>query len=273
MDNKIYLRQPPGYVWDFVHEVIAGNIPGHRIMEGLGERESIGTTTNGEDICRLNELSSTPASPASHVLIPTPAAAGEQMTIISQSANDSAAGTGIQTVQIDYLDGGGRERTTVETMNGLTGVNLTPNDVSFVQEMGGQTIGSNGVAAGHIRIYQTADPTLVYNMIAAGGNQSLVPHRQVPMGKTLYTHEWIGSEGANKRLTLRMRADCDHHVPPNRQAGVFRFLSSVYCNQSNSGAMPFPYIIPELSIVKCSAWAVAINGEASVYWWGVLVDN
>ncbi len=260
-------------VTDFMLEICKGNIPGHRVMRGLGERESVGITINGEDVTRLNELSNVPAALADHTLVPFPDDAGEQMSVISESAEDNPTGTGTGSIRIEYLDAGGFEQEEVIIMNGTTAVDLVASDARFIQAIHSETLGSGnvtGVTAGHIRIYKTSDATLVYNMIAGGGNMSLLPHRMVPCGKTLHLKEWIVGEGNNKRLTMRLRADC---TPQGvRKPRVFIFKSTIYANQT-TGQIPLGYSIPEFSVVKVTVWASAINGEVSVHWWGILVDK
>ena len=154
-------------------EISRCNVPGVRVMRGMGERNAIGTTTEGEDLWLGNDLSNTPAALASTTFIPSPADAGEQMSVISEHANDASGNTGVQTLTVSYIDAAGAEQTTIVTMNGTTAVPLTPTDVRFVQEMGALTVGSNTVAEGNIRIYKTSDATLVYNMIAIGGEPKL----------------------------------------------------------------------------------------------------
>jgi len=257
---------------DFFLEVRRGNVPGYSILEGLGERDSIGTTAAGEDITRINELSSTPAAPGSHLFIPRPADAGEQMTIISENdADNGGTATGALTVCIKYLDATGNPQTEIVTMNGTTAVNTTATDIRFVQELQVLTVGSNTTAEGHIRIYRFGTNTRVYNMIAAGGNQSLVPHRMVPFGKTFYGHSWTCSEMSNsKRSRVRLRADCSNAVVPVRQADVFLF-KSVMALDGSVGTAPLAFAAPALSVIKASAWAVVSGAEIGVHWWGVLV--
>lgn len=261
---------------DYKLEVLRGNVSGVAIMTGYGERESIGTTSTGEDIWRGNELSSTPSAPASDVLIPTPAAGGEQMTVISESAQDASGGTGASTILITYCDGSGDEQTTPLTLNGQTAVDVTPSDVKFVQSMNVTALGSGNtseVAAGNIRIYRKADDTLVYNMIAAGGNMSLVSHRMVPTGKSLYLMGWhTGEANAQGRLTMRLRSDSSIDSG-TLQTGVFLFRSTAYINRTTTGEISLGFKIPAGATVKASAWAAAINSEASVTWWGYLVDD
>ncbi len=258
---------------DFKRRVQNGEIPGWKFISALGEREG-GSNVVGEDIWRGNDLSSTPAAPASHVVIPAPADAGEQMTVISESAQDGAAGTGAASIGINYLDASGDEQTTTVVLNGTTAVDLTPSDVRFVQDMYVITLGSastNNTAAGNIRIYKKTANTLVYNMIAAGGNKSMVPHRMVPTGKTLLLGGWTPCESQGKRCAIRLRADC---TPDGvRQAQIFLFKAVAYLNQMSAGEMPLSDKIPALSVVKASAFADVTGADTSVTWWGYLVDD
>lgn len=255
-------------------EIAKGNVPGHTIMRGLGERNNVGTTVTGEDLWLGNDLSNTPSAPASTTKIPIPDDAGEQMTIISESdADNGATATGALIIAIQYLDALGDEQSTTVIMNGTTAVDLTPSDVRFVQDMQVLTLGSNDACEGNIRIYKKSDSTLVYSMIAMGGNQSLVPHKMIPAGKTLYLKMWTAAEVRGKRMFIRLRADCNNAAPPIRQQGVYLFKSTLGLNGNPSGNVPLAYVIPELSVVKVSGYAIAIAGEASVHWWGVLVDD
>ncbi len=257
-------------------EISQGLVPGQRIMRGLGEREG-GSNVVGEDIWRGNDLNNTPSALDSHTVIPTPDSAGEQMSVISESAEDNPGGDGAGTIRVSYLDASGTSQSTDVTLNGQGAVALTPSDVRFVQEMYVTSLGSGntpgGTAAGNIRIYRTSDASLVYSMIAANGNMSMVPHKMVPLGKTLHLKMWIPAEAQGKRCAIRLRADCTNDAPPVRQAGVFLFKSVVYLNKTSASAIPLAYSIPALSIVKASAFADQTGADTSVHWWGVLVDN
>ncbi len=251
---------------DPILEIAKGNVAGHAIMVALGERENMGTTATGEDIWRGNELSGSPDDET----MATPDPAGEQMTVISEDAQDTSAGTGVRTLRIHYLDASGDEQTEDVTMNGTTGVNTAASDIRFVNDMYSLTVGSNGVAEDHIKIYETADATHVYNMIAQGGNKSLVPHRMVPSGKTLILKGWHAEEAQNKRCAFRIRSTDMAGV---LLTGVFCFKGVAYMKQSSSGELALNQIVPALSIVKVSAWPDQASSEASCGWWGVLVDD
>ena len=253
---------------NFYFDVSAGNVSGHKIMSAMGERAVMGTTAAGEDVWRGNQLA---AAPTSHTSIPLPADAGEQMSIESEHATDTIAGVGAQIVTIEYLDGSGNEQTTTVELNGTTGVQLTPTDVRFVNDMYVSQAGTNGVAVGNLFIYKTGTAGLVYNMIYEGGNKSLVPHRMVPNNKTLYIEDWNCAETSNKSTIARIRADC---TPAGvRQQGVYLFKGTFFINTFASSRDIVHRKIPELSVLKVSAWSTLGGSNLSINWWGVLVDD
>jgi len=257
------------YSRDFLIEVVKGNIAGHAVFGGMGERLALGTTAAGEDIWRGNELA---AAPTSHVLIPHPADAGEQLSFKSEHATDTIAGVGAQKVTFEYLDASGDQQTVEMDTNGTTEVDLTPANVRFVNDMYVSQVGTNTVAVGNIFVYKKGTAGLVYNMIYEGGNKSLVPHRMVPNGKTLSLESWTCSEKNNKETVIRIRADC---TPAGvRQQDVFLFKCTHFVNQTTGNALPIYAKVPQLSVVKVSAWSVTAGGaDTGICWQGVLSDN
>ncbi len=252
---------------DFIIEVQKGNVPGHSLWKAMGEREDMGTTATGEDIWRGNDL--TPA-PTSHTTIPVPSGSGEQMTLVSESANDTSGGTGIRTVKIHFINSTGVEQNETITMNGTSGVNTTATDIIFINDMYAVTKGSNEVAAGNVKIYKTGTVGLVYNMIALGGNKSLVTNRMVPAGHTLYLRNWHCEEAQGKRVTFRIRST---DMYGELLLGVFCFKDVAYLNKTTSGPLDIFCAIPEYSIIKISGWGDVADAEGSCGWAGILVDN
>jgi len=248
-------------VSDFIELVQAGIISKHQVMKAFGERENVGTTTNGEDVWR-----------GTATTIPTPADAGEQMEVVSTSANDDGnpVGTGIRTLDVHYLDASGNEGSETITMDGTTPVALIETNIRFVQDMHSATVGSNGVAEGDITIYKQGASSTIYSIIETGGNKAIVPHRMVPLGKKLHMRGWHAEEAQGKRGAFRIRStDMEGVLLP----GVFCFKDAVYLSLSTTGELPVFDVIPALSIVKVSIWANVAGGEASCGWWGILVDD
>ncbi len=248
-------------------DIAIGNVTGRTVMNAMGERETMAVVANGEDVWRGNELS---PAPTSTTVIPTPAAAGEQMTVVSESVNDDLVGTGVQKVEIHYIDASGVEQEEILEMDGTTEVDTVATNIRFVNDMYSTQVGSNGVAADHIKIYKKGTVGLVYNMIAQGGNKSLVPHRMVPAGKTLVLKGWQCSEAQGKRVAYRIRSTDMHG---SLISGVFCFKDTCYLNKTTSGVLPLNVAIPALSIVKVSAWSDQAAAEGSCSWHGELVDD
>ncbi len=250
----------------FEEEVSKGNVPGHSIMSAMGEFESGNVDAAGEDVCRWEDVS----GPAR---LPTPNSAGEQFTIKSDSADDTAAGTGVRTLRLHIIRlSDGAEYTEDINMNGTTGVDTVITDGLFVNDMYAFDVGSNGVAEGNITLYKKggAIATDLYNLIALGGNKSLVPHRMVPLGKTLLLKEFSASEAQGKRATFRIRSTDMYGV---LIPGVFCFKGVAYVNKNFSPPVKLNCMVPALSIVKVSHWDDQAGAEGCCNWWGILIDD
>jgi len=255
-----------GTTREFKLEVARGNVSGVTIMSAMGEFESGNIDAAGEDVCRWEDVS----GPAR---LPTPAAAGEQMTVVSSNnADNGATVTGILTARIHYLDNTGAEQTEDITLNGTTPVNTVATDMRFINDFYTLTVGSNGVAEGNISLYKQggAIATDLYNLIAAGGNKSLVPHRMVPLAKKLYLQGWSAMEAQGKRAAFRIRSTDMFGI---LLSGVFCFKDVAYLNGNTSGELCLWQQVPALSIVKVSHWDDVVGAEGSCSWWGFLVDD
>jgi len=240
-------------------QIALGNVTGQRIFNAMGERESMGTTSTGEDIWR-----------GAATTIPTPSAAGEQMTFVSSNdADNGATATGVLTVKMHYLDATGAEQEETITMNGTTEVDTVATDIRFVNDIYSLTVGSNGVAEGNIIVYKKGAAATIYNLIALGGNKSLVPSRMIPLGKTLILKEWHAEEAQARRVNFRIRSTDMYGV---LIPGVFCFKDAIYLKQDSS-SFHLNAKIPALSIIKVSGWASQAGAEGSCGWWGILVDS
>lgn len=251
---------PEPFKMEYYAAVANGDVTGHTIMNAMGERLAMGTTATGEDIWRGTATS-----------VPMIADAGVQLEVVSSDAEDGAGtSTGVLTVRIVYIDASGNQQTEDKTMNGLTGVPLDEANVRFVQDVYALTVGSVGVAVGNITVYLQGAASTVYNMIALGGNKSLVPHRMVPLGKTLILKGWHATEAQGKRVALRIRStDMDGVLIP----GVFCFKDVGFIKATSTGHIPLNIKIPALSIVKVSGWPAVVGAETSCSWWGLLFDE
>lgn len=151
------------------NDIARGYVPGATPFGSFGERELSGATTN-------QIIWSNGAFPAPH-------STGVRMSVVSTSANDSAAGTGIRTLEIHYLDGNLDERVETITMTGTAPVLTVATDIRFINLAHMTTFGSLAVAAGAITFTNGGN---TYAEILAGNPVQISSARMVPRGKVFY---------------------------------------------------------------------------------------
>lgn len=109
-----------------------------------------------------------------------------QRSIVSSSANDTAAGTGARQVTITYLDASGNgPYTETVTLNGTTAVNTTNTNICYIEKMESTSVGSGGINAGIISLKSaTAGGGTTIGTIAVGDILTFWGHHYVPVNKT-----------------------------------------------------------------------------------------
>lgn len=239
-----------------------GLIPGTGCFDSLGERDAVDQKVQGVDVWR-----------GTADFIPEPPDVGEQMSLVSTSANDDKdAGTGVRRVRIEYIDAAGDEQTEDIDLEGLTAVDTVATDIRFVNAIHAIDVGSNGVADGDITIYQFGAPATVYNTIIAGGNMSVTISRMIPAGHSFYLTGWNGtSTTQNKQVTLRIRSTSRNGV---LEPGVYLFIDSATLEVNTySRVFACPVKIPGLAIIKVSAWALQVGTNVSASFDGYLIED
>ena len=133
-----------------------------------------------------------------------PAAVGVQISVVSTSANDSAAGTGIRTLDIHYLDANLAPQVETVTMNGVTPVLTVATNIRFVQCMHMATWGAGEAAAGDITASNSGN---THSYITTGGVRCTSSVRMVPAGKRLIVNEmFAGSVSGTAAAAVIVRA-------------------------------------------------------------------
>jgi len=237
-----------------------GVLVNHSTFRGIGRRASISTAVTGDDI--WEGVSTSLAYPNQTT--------GEQCTLVSTSANDTSAGSGAQQVDVHYLTNTGEEAHEVVTMNGTTPVNTVATNIRFVQHIHTSRVSTLGTtAAGDIKIYSTATPANIFNIIKAGGNVSLGSHRMVPLGKNFYMN-YIKADGVdNKPLSIRLRATCDYDGVLTPNVFIFNEVFELE-NATSYMNLATPRVFPPLCIIKGTAYASSVGGNVSLSYGGWL---
>jgi hypothetical protein len=111
-----------------------------------------------------------------------------QRSFSSNSANDTAAGTGARTVEITYFDQNmAGPYTETITMNGTSWVNTTATNICFIQHVVVKTAGSGGTNAGILTLRSTTGGggnTIM--TVQAGDSQWISAHHYIAAGKNLF---------------------------------------------------------------------------------------
>ena len=179
-------------VTDLVRAASRGQITGMSVFHRFGQNPDIDTGTAPEDI----------EYGGGTVTLPTSAA---QVTAVSGSADDTAAGTGARTVTITYLDASYVEQTETIALNGTSNVTTTGNAIRFVRAFVA-TAGSGGENAGALTFTIGGD---LQATIGAGLNQTFTTHYTVPASSkaSFLYYECAQSGGASDTVLDFLRRD------------------------------------------------------------------
>ena len=171
--------KPVSLVEQTLYDVARGKLAGASNLASYGELTTAGAVTDH----LVWPLAGTPD-------LAVPASPGVQMAVVSSSASDAAAGTGIRTVNVIYLDVDLAQQTEIVTLNGATPVNMVATDVRFIQCMHLATAGSGKKAAGNI---SATNGGTTYSYIPTGKRRCSSGTRRVPAGKRLIITSLYGS--------------------------------------------------------------------------------
>jgi hypothetical protein len=187
-------------------------------------------------------------------LMNTPTA-GQTLYLRSSSASDAAAGTGVRTVRIVYLDAAGVQQVRTDTLTGTTPVSIGTG-YSFIQWMESEAIGSTGVAAGTISLSSTNGvPTVAttFDQIAPGGGRSLSGRYKIPTAHSGYMISWAAN-AINNTMDVRLRADVFADDRTTLANGAYHFQDRLFLGaNTNDGASGGWLKYPAGSTIKIAA--------------------
>lgn len=172
-------------------DIASGKYTGYSIVNKAGYNPDIDIATVPEDIWE-----------AGGVYTGFPQNAGETITVVSSSANDTAAGTGARTMRITGLDANYDVQTEDFILNGttpVTGVKI----FSRVHTANVLTSGSSNTAfnAGTISVYHTTTTANVFLSMRVGSNQTNCSAYTIPAGYTGYVKQIFCKVGAASTAT------------------------------------------------------------------------
>lgn len=179
----------------------------------------------------------------------------ENLEVVSSNAQDSAAGTGVRSIRIVYLDtSNSLAQTPPIILNGLTAVALAPKAKAILW-MQGTTGGSSGVAAGNIILRVVGGVT--HEQITAGDNRSFSARFVVPLGFTAYIARWQNTSIGSATQDARLRAQVNEYDRTLNDLYVVQDHAFVGVNQGATNEIPW-LRFPALCKIKVSTISSAV---------------
>ena len=204
-------------------------------------------------------------------LLPYPSNA-LQLSVSSDNANDTSAGTGARTVYLEGLDANHNTISEVVTLNGQTAVTTTRSYL-HINNCYVLTAGSGNSAAGTIYfgtgVVTAGVPATVYDVIQFDYNARVTGSYTVPAGYTAYVSQGLFSSGQSSGsgpVTGRLMTRGTNN----------RRLTAAVTTVNNGAAdysFEYPIVIPEKTTVEAQAVGAATNNACTSMFVLVLIKN
>lgn len=189
----------------------------------------------------------------------------EPLELVSSSAQDAPAGSGIQSVRVTYIDATNNiVESAAIVLNGTTPVaaGFTAVEPLWMDSTAAGSGGTgNTVAAGNIRL-RVVSGSVECEQISAGGNKSLSGRFMVPTGYTAYIPYW-NAHAINNDQDIRLRAQV---TTLNRTlSALYHFIDTDYL-PLNTGSISYPPFLklPALAKIKVSTLSAATGATIRV---------
>lgn len=204
-------------------------------------------------------------------LLPYPSNA-LQLSVSSDNANDTSAGTGARTVYLEGLDADHNTVSEVVTLNGQTAVTTTRSYL-HINNCYVLTAGSGNSAAGTIYfgtgVVTAGVPATVYDVIQFDYNARVTGSYTVPSGYTAYVSQGLFSSGQSSGsgpVTGRLMT---------RGTNNIRLTAAVTTvnNGAADYAFEYPIVIPEKTTIEAQAVGAATNNACTSMFILVLIKN
>jgi len=168
----------------------------------------------------------------------------EAFEIVSSSASDSAAGVGVRTVRLTYIDASDNlVQSAPFTMNGVTAVPLTGITAHMLLWLQAVTGGTTEGAVGTI-LLRIAGGGATHDQISIGENRSLAGRFMVPVGFTGYVRYWQVSTIGGATFDTRLKGTVNL---------LDRTITTRYATQFHAFAEAGQAIVSDLPWVKFPA--------------------
>ena len=205
-----------------------------------------------------------------------PVIVGADLDVVSASAADDDGSTGATSVTVTYLDDSFNQATEVITMNGTTEVEMTEQNISFIQKAEVTTSGTGLAAAGAITIADVTGSG-VHAVIDAGQKESGNCTWKIPAGHTGYVHGFwydvdaVAAGQGTAEIALQV-AHAESSGVANSESwrtiakvtvveNDSDIVSATGGNANNTGSFSFPgnvpFVVPAKAMVRLAGKAMS----------------
>lgn len=243
----------------YLYDIAEKAVPGHKAWNKYGFNPNVGTA-----IETVWDFSTTYTFPVAAI----------QMEIVSDSANDTALGSGARTVTIDYLDGSLGEHSETLTMAGLVVVPTVATNIYRINSFRCVSAGSGGRPAGNI-ILRGIGAGTTYDYMAAGFNRARTLIYTVPANKILFiTSVTYSVSEATKGVRIISSANYDDSTDTLLDNEFFLNFSEIFLfNQSFYRPLETPTRFTAGTNVKVGAVSTQAGAVAFVALRGWIEDR
>ena len=196
-----------------------------------------------------------------------PPATPIQMQIVSTDAADTAAGTGIHKVQIDYLDTNYIQKSEILTLNGVTAVNTTATNILRVNDMYAIEVGTGRVGAGTISL-QAVGGAVTYSLLSIGRNRARTGIYTVPAGYQFNIDLWERSSASTSSIYALMSLLATANNGILYPSALIPIDEQILVNSNGVVNYLNPLIFPaktDISLAVVGSSATAISGNGALY--------
>lgn len=199
-------------------------------------------------------------------------AAALQLSVSSDNANDTSAGTGARTVYLEGLDANYNVISETVTLNGQTAV-TTVRSYLHINNCYVLTAGSGNSAAGTIYfgtgVVTAGVPATVYDVIQFDYNARITGSYTIPAGYTGYVSQGLFSSGQSSGtgpVTGRLMTRGTNNI---RMTAAVTTVN----NSAADYAFEYPLAVPEKTTVEAQAVGTGNNNACSSMFIILLVKN
>jgi len=170
----------------FVHDIARGKVKGSYAVATYG-RVIVGADEKNVPVKTIDGVTDG--------TIPVPPEVGEQMSIVSTSANDTNGGTGIHSLIIEYLDHNLVPSYELILLDGLTPVVTIATDIRWIQHIYAASVGTTLLAEGDV-IISGVTSGQYYEKIFTGERSIATSFFRVPRGKRLMIESYFAGSSS-----------------------------------------------------------------------------